>query len=234
MCRRKTRRRRWGCALQKQTPRCKRHTRRPDKSLSGIDNCICGKGLREGEDWGSGLKHYNPNLVGVAPFTRKDTFNPTFNILKSWSCSTKPHRLGFLTFQVVWWGEKARNRAAGSLYFAVTLKRSWQMPNRVMNLNYWEFLRCAPLRSAFSYSSALTQPDLRARLQHTPTCCRNTLLSVGRFPKHTPSLLLPKQETHFVKCQKWFAQGKGDYNTKNNAARQCLPKAACVSKCSIT
>lgn len=74
----------------------------------------------------------------------------------------KPNSSGFLTFQRPSDGKKL---PGGTFYF----------PDHAENLNRcqterWTWTTRAPvLCSAFLYSPALTQPDLRARLQHTPT-----------------------------------------------------------------
>lgn len=45
---------------------------------------------------------------------------------------------------------------------------------------------CAALRSAFLYSQALVQPDLRAFLQHPPTAVGKHYFQQVSFPRHAP------------------------------------------------
>lgn len=56
------------------------------------------------------------------------------------------------------------------------------------NLNYQHSLRSEP---HLFITLALIQPDLQLATEHTH--CRNTLLSVGRFSKHSPSYIHPEK-----------------------------------------
>lgn len=86
--------------------------------------------------------------------------------------------------EALWWKKKKpRIQPAGPPSF-----QSHRIPTDAKQSVELQLLReqlcCAP---PFIYRPALTQPDLRARLQHTPAHrCLNALLSAGRFPQTHP------------------------------------------------
>lgn len=85
------------------------------------------------------------------------------------------------------------------------------------------------LCSAFIYRPAVTQPDLRACLQSTPTTCPNALLSVGCFPKHTPSPRPTKTRISLCELSDMiFSFGQLTVNKNNKNNTEHLKQHTCV------
>ena len=136
----------------------------------------------------------------------------------------KNNTLWILTFQRPSDGETKRAaacRSVGPFY----LTSNADNPNRCQSDGFRTSERVCARRSAFLYSPALAQPDLRARPQRTrPHRCRNALLSVGRSPPNTP--LLPKQEETFVDRLIWFTHFENQLKQNNTAWRSAIKRGS--------